>query len=1309
MSTQNRVDVDITKVDYLKDWDGENPAPTHLIGRTSGGSRVHLVNDEVRPYFYVPLEDYGQSIENSDMTTKVEYGYESIYGEDMVKVYTRVPGDVPRLRNNTNHHEADILFPNRFLIDTGIEGAVSIPAEHATNEPSEIQLSDIEPTDNNIPSRVVFCDIEVDDSNGFPNEEIAEEEIVCLTTYDNYTEEYHLFFYHPELPIIESDRAIVHVFDNELSMMRSFVQYLMDIEPDVLAGWNFSDFDARYLLNRLGRLADEMELDDFDESSISTLGVAYDDGYFGGKIKGISVFDMLRAYKNLQFSELDSYRLEDVAQEELGTGKVKDSRSIYEQWTEEPEKLAEYNITDVELTVQLEEEQGIIKFYEEIANFVGGRLSEVIGVHKAVDIKVLRAVQGEWVVPSAKNVEGEKFEGAKVFDPITGVRENVIVLDLASLYPMSMKTLNAGPDTKVEEPGPNTITAPNGVSFTKEEDAIVVEMIDEMLEEREKYKKLRNKQKPDSKLYDIYDRKQAAVKVVMNCFSGDTEVLTPSGIRNIKDLEVGDDVYSINPDTNDIEIKKVTNTVQQHNEYGKLEHISTNNTDFKITPNHRMVVDTNGDTEIRHFDELPKGVNHTVPLHNSINGERIETKSILEESEGRLWINLSVHGNSFNSACPWSIKKHLKHSKNRNAYRLDDISMWPEVREHIGHMVDSVGVQYDDKHSTIPIEYDMDDWLELLGWVISEGSFNSVEEKHTEAVSYRGKSDRVQIAQKQSDHRTDIVSLVDRMGLNYSTDSNGVYLYNSNIYNILKSAVGDGSYNKKIPEWVFENDLPASQLKILLYALIDGDGDTTGHNSYRYTTSSEQLKEDVMKLATLCGFKVSSARDSSVWRVYINENKGSFNIGKNTETISHDGDVYCVQVEDNETLLAGRNGKFQWTGNTLYGVMGWDRFRLKDQDVGAAVTATGRAVIEHTKEVAEDMGYKVIYGDTDSVMLELGPDITKEDAKEIGFELEERINEAYDEFAYEELGVDEHWFDIEFEKLYRRYFQSGRKKRYAGHIVWKEGKDRDDIDIVGFEFKRSDYATIPKQIQEYVLDKIVRGGTFDEISEYVRDKVEKIRNGEYNLDEIGIPGGISKSFEDYDSPTMHVRGAMYAIEQYNANIQPGDKPKGLYVKRVLPGDDGQPEFPMPDMPTPFACWMNTERVPESIQWDWDEYVEVQIEGPLRRIFEGTDWTWEEIISGNIQPGLGDFTEHHEDAGDNSVVRVSPENEDDIVRDPNDLDHWERKRREAKKRLSNTQQFLEGFDPDEVSEDDSGETVSFKRTEKDKENLLAYLD
>jgi DNA polymerase I len=149
--------------------------------------------------------------------------------------------------------------------------------------------------------------------------------------------------------------------------------------------------------------------------------------------------------------------------------------------------------------------------------------------------------------------------------------------------------------------------------------------------------------------------------------------------------------------------------------------------------------------------------------------------------------------------------------------------------------------------------------------------------------------------------------------------------------------------------------------------------------------------------------------------------------------------------------------------NSLYGVLGWDRFRLYDREMGAAVTATGRDVIKYTEAVVQDQGYEVVYGDTDSVMLEFG-DISAEnpdDAKSVlsclrekypekndaelkklyatvekGFELERIINESYDQFASEELNATEHRFEIEFEKLYRRFFQAGKKKRYAGSKIW---------------------------------------------------------------------------------------------------------------------------------------------------------------------------------------------------------------------------------------------------------------------------------
>jgi DNA polymerase I len=960
VETRNqRTNVDIKKADYtIRDWDdtkdlkqeineyhsdpnsiisviedhGEGLRPVmHILGRTESGTRVHVRVHGVRPYFYIPYDEYSGDIDNNGKVLDVEKGHENIQGEHAVKVYTRIPADVPKVRNGYDHYEADILFPNRFLIDSGIEGAMSIPTEHATPEPTDLSVDDLQQAQTNVESRICFCDIEVDDEGGFPDQERAEREVTCITVYDNYREDYIVYLYHPELPDVSHDVATVKVYTDEEHMLEAFAQYITTRDFDAITGWNFTDFDSRYLINRLDNLKDKNDNPQVTKSDLSTLDSAYDDGWFGAKIKGMSVVDMLRAYKNLQFSELDSYSLEDVAQEELGTGKITDNRDLYVLWENDPQKLVDYNFKDVQLTVKLEQKQAIIKFYEEIANYVGGRLAEVVDASKAVDIKVLRAVNGQWAVPSAGNVETEEFEGAKVFDPITGVKKNVAVLDLKSLYPMSMKTVNAGPETK--DPDGELVT-PNGVRFTNDEDAVVVEIIDEMLEERQKYKDLRDQHPPDSDEYANYDRKQSAIKVVMN---------------------------------------------------------------------------------------------------------------------------------------------------------------------------------------------------------------------------------------------------------------------------------------------------------------------------------------------------------------------------------------------------------------TLYGVMGWDRFRLQDKDVGAGVTAVGREVIKFTEEVVEEMGYQSVYGDTDSVMIQID-DIDKSIINDeenvqrvlddhdvdsidefrdhveerrgemteaefnkyfavlvIGYEMEERINDRYDEFAKRELNADEHFFQIEFEKLYRTFFQAGKKKRYAGNITWKESKIKDSIDIVGFEYKRSDYSKAAKSLMKRVFDHILRGGSLDDISADVNDVIDKLKNLHYDPDDFGIPASVSQDFDDYDAKTMAVRGSEYANEHFDAGIQPGDKPKLNYVKRILPDDGGEIQYPLPDpskQKEQPCCWMNFQDIPDEVQWDWEKYINAQIEKPLKRILTGTDWTWSEVISGQRQPKLGEY--NFDDEASETDSEPVDMNDSDHTENNEDFDtdtrgDGGRKTIEAKKQLSQAQGMLDEWEPDESDE------------------------
>ncbi len=286
-------------------------------------------------------------------------------------------------------------------------------------------------------------------------------------------------------------------------MLEAFVDYIVDTDPDVLTGWNFDDFDAPYFLDRLEELQSYNHDFDLQIDRLSRVDEVWRSGWGGPDIKGRVVFDLLYAYKRTQFTELESYRLDAVGEQELGVGKERYTGDIGDLWEQDPEQLLEYNLRDVELCVELDREQDIIDFWDEVRTFVGCKLEDATTPGDAVDMYVLHKLHGEFALPSKGQQESEDYEGGAVFDPITGVRENVTVLDLKSLYPMCMVTTNASPETKVDPDAydGDTYRAPNGTHFRKEPDGVIREMVDELLSEREEKKTKRNEFDPENPEY----------------------------------------------------------------------------------------------------------------------------------------------------------------------------------------------------------------------------------------------------------------------------------------------------------------------------------------------------------------------------------------------------------------------------------------------------------------------------------------------------------------------------------------------------------------------------------------------------------------------------------------------------------------------------------------------------------------------------------------------------------------------------------------------------------------------------------------
>jgi DNA polymerase I len=1281
-SADSYLDIFVTQVDYTIAGRGRDERPVmHVFGRDENDERQHVRVHEFRPYFYAPTDSLSEAdldrdgITGHEETDEDGEPYESIRGQRLTKIFGRTPRDVGQMRDEFEHYEADILFPNRFLIDKDVESGIRVPARETEPGVYDVPHQEVEAIEADASLRVSTFDIEVDDRHGFPED--GEEPIVCITSHDSYRDEYVAWLY--EAPegegvtpgnlagydfIREDDddpEMRVEAYASEEAMLAAFLDYVEETDPDVLTGWNFDDFDAPYLLDRLERLESGADYD-LDYNRLSRVGEVWRSDWQGPDVKGRVVFDLLYAYKRTQFTELESYRLDAVAETELGVGKERYPGDIGDLWEDDPEQLLEYNLRDVELCVEIDRKQNIVAFWEEVASFVGCKLEDATTPGDAVDMYVLHKVHGDFALPSKGQVEGgEEFEGGAVFEPITGVKENVTVLDLKSLYPMCMVTINASPETKAgrdefdsqEAFEANTYVAPNGTRFHEEPDGIIREMVDELLTEREEKKALRNDNDPGTGVYETYDRQQQAVKVIMNCFTPDTDVLTPDGVQSITDLGVGDEVYSLDPETMEMEVKPVVET-QAYPEYrDELVDIETSKIDFRVTPNHRMLVrknETNGitwdDYQFVEAGDLDRASNYELPHDwTGPNGERTDEVDLTElvDGEYEVWVRPEVHGHTFVAELGWQPRRVPKADVGETGY-VFTADEFEEHREYVESVCEYSFIHRESGRKWIPRTYDGDDFLELLAWYVTEGSVHTSEDKQF-GENFRGSATTISLAQDApvaadgggSDH-ANIGNLLDWMGFDYYVDERGYQFTSRLLGDLLESLCGEDSFEKRIPEFVF--DASREQKRQFLDTLIDGDGDRQP-NSWRYSTASDRLRDDVLRLCAHLGLTPNYNEDSGTWHIYVREGaKNTLRMHRSASRSTAEDGVYCVTVEDNHTLLAGRNGTFQFVGQSLYGVTGWERFRLYDKDAAAAVTATGREVINFTEEAANERDKTVVYGDTDSVMLELGSDAEKADAVEQSFEIEEYINGRYDEFAREELEADDHRFQIEFEKLYRRFFQAGKKKRYAGHIVWKEGKDVDDVDITGFEYKRSDIAPVTKEVQREVIERIVHGEDLDAVKEYVHGVIEEFQKGERSLDEIGIPGGIGKRLDNYDTDTAQVRGAKYANLLLGTNFARGSKPKRLYLRKVHPdfwdrveaergldteGDTHSDELYREFRKDPdVICFEYEDQVPEEFEVDWEKMLEKTLQGPIERVLSAVGISWDEVKSGQEQTGLGSY-------------------------------------------------------------------------------------
>lgn len=315
--------------------------------------------------------------------------------------------------------------------------------------------------------------------------------------------------------------------------------------------------------------------------------------------------------------------------------------------------------------------------------------------------------------------------------------------------------------------------------------------------------------------------------------------------------------------------------------------------------------------------------------------------------------------------------------------------------------------------------------------------------------------------------------------------------------------------------------------------------------------------------------------------------------------------------------------------NSSYGVSNSKYYRLAKDGVGDAITALGRYTLWVASEVCRALGYEVIYGDTDSVFIQLADpteDVDLDDILARGRRLTAELNARMERVA-EDIGIPasghpylkgrdlhgtaHHCLVAEFEKVYDRFFQAGSKKRYAGHLVWKEGQAADKLDVTGFESQRADVPEVTAQVQNDVIERVLAGDEFGTISEYVRGVIADVTDGVIPPSEVGVPMSLNKGLDGYGN-LPRARAARFSNAHLGADFGPGDTPWVFYVERTPIG--------VPDTDVIAVAWHDAP--PDGYPVDQDTTVQKAFESALTPILNEAGWTYHEVQSGRRSKAVG---------------------------------------------------------------------------------------
>jgi DNA polymerase I len=489
-----------------------------------------LIDKSFYPYFYlIPANDRISkemlaSFEIPEAKVRqVEERRAYLFGKEVrvFQIFTDNPRNIPALseamREFGERYEHDIVFWKRYIIDKDISPLKGVKVS-AHEEDGRLVVDNIESVSlNEIALSHISFDIETYNPKGVPR---PEKDPVIMISYTNGNDS-------KVLTTKKIEKDFVLIFENEKSLIQGFSNIISELDPDIIAGYNSSNFDLPYLLARskatkanfsIGRLSGDVK-----KEHHGLIEAVHIPGRVNLDIYNVAKFvSVVGAAEKL--IKVNNFKLDEIYTAVTGKRKrMVERRDIWRLWdSNELDELAEYSLGD---SLVLDELYNFfIPLELEVAKVSGTTLGEaaISTTGQLVEWLLMReAHKNNQIIPNKPSDEeverrlANPVEGAYVKTPEAGIYKNIAVLDFRGLYPSIIVAHNIDPSTICND-CTDYYESPIGVRFRKEPIGIAPKLLKSLIEERIEVKKAYKKD-PDNKALGA---RNMALKILANSFYG---------------------------------------------------------------------------------------------------------------------------------------------------------------------------------------------------------------------------------------------------------------------------------------------------------------------------------------------------------------------------------------------------------------------------------------------------------------------------------------------------------------------------------------------------------------------------------------------------------------------------------------------------------------------------------------------------------------------------------------------------------------------------------------------------------------------